>query len=59
MEYVTRWRMLVAGDRFATTSDPIFAIALSLGHESESALRTALKRIPGCSREYSRNLNGA
>jgi AraC-like DNA-binding protein len=34
MEYLTRWRMLLAGDRLANSSDPISVIALSLGYES-------------------------
>jgi AraC-like DNA-binding protein len=55
MEYLTRWRMLLAGDRLRNTSDPVSAIALSLGYESESAFSTAFKRVMGCSpRQYSR-----
>jgi AraC-like DNA-binding protein len=55
MEYLTRWRMLLAGDRLANSSDSISVIALSLGYESESAFSTAFKRVMGCSpRHYSR-----
>ena len=55
MDYLTRWRMLLAGDRLENSSDPISAIALSLGYESESAFSTAFKRLMGCSpRQYSR-----
>lgn len=55
MEYLTRWRMLLAGDRLTSSSDSISAIALSLGYESESAFSTAFKRVMGCSpRQYSR-----
>jgi len=58
MEYLTRWRMLLAGDRLANSSDPISVIALSLGYESESAFSTAFKRVMGCSpRQYSRGGN--
>jgi AraC-like DNA-binding protein len=58
MEYLTRWRMLLAGDRLANSSDPISVIALSLGYESESAFSTAFKRVMGCSpRQYSRDRN--
>jgi AraC-like DNA-binding protein len=58
MDYLTRWRMLVAGDRLTTSGDPISAIALSLGYESESAFSTAFKRVMGCSpRQYGRNRN--
>jgi AraC-like DNA-binding protein len=55
MEYVTRWRMLLAADRLTNSSDPISVIALSLGYESESAFSTAFKRLMGCSpRQYGR-----
>ena len=60
MEYLTRWRMLLAGDRLANSGDPISVIALSLGYESESAFSTAFKRVMGCSpRQYSRGRNPA
>ena len=60
MEYLTRWRMLLAGDKVANSSDPISAIARSLGYESESAFSTAFKRVMGCSpRQYSRGRNPA
>ena len=60
MEYLTRWRMLLAGDRLTNTSDPISEIALALGYESESAFSTAFKREMGCSpRQYSRGGCGA
>jgi len=60
MEYLTRWRMLLAGDRLTSSDDPISAIALSLGYESESAFSTAFKRIMGCSpRQYSRGRSPA
>jgi AraC-like DNA-binding protein len=58
MEYLTRWRMMVAGDRARNSDDPISAIAMSLGYESESAFSTAFKRVMGCSpRRYSRGSN--
>lgn len=57
MDYLTRWRMLLAGDRLRNSGDPISVIALSLGYESESAFSTAFKRVMGCSpRQYSRGL---
>jgi AraC-like DNA-binding protein len=49
MEYLTRWRMLLAGDKLATSGDPVSAIAASLGYESESAFSTAFKRVMGSS----------
>jgi AraC-like DNA-binding protein len=58
MDYLTRWRMLVAGERLTNSTDPISNVALSLGYESESAFSTAFKRVMGCSpRQYSRGRN--
>ena len=58
IEYLTRWRMLLAGDRLANSSDSVSVIALSLGYESESAFSTAFKRVMGRSpRQYSRGRN--
>lgn len=58
MEYLTRWRMLLAGDRLQNTADAISEIALSLGYESESAFSKAFKRVMGCSpRQYARGCN--
>ena len=55
MEYVTRWRMLLAGDKLENSSDPVSAISFSLGYESESAFSTAFKRVMGTSpRQYGR-----
>ncbi len=49
MEYLTRWRMVLAGDRLKNSDDSISVIALSLGYESESAFGKAFKRVMGCS----------
>jgi len=58
MQYLTRWRMLLAGDRIANTSDSISEIAQSLGYQSASAFTKAFKKIMGCSpREYNRSQN--
>ena len=58
MEYLTRWRMLLAGDRIANTSDSISEIAQSFGYESASAFTKAFKKIMGCSpRQYSHGQN--
>jgi AraC-like DNA-binding protein len=58
MEYLTRWRMLLAGDKLTNSSDPISVIALSLGYESESAFSKAFKRAMGSSpRQYRRGQN--
>jgi transcriptional regulator GlxA family with amidase domain len=54
MEYLTRWRMMLAGDRLTSSNDSICAIAISLGYESESAFGKAFRRVMGCSpRQYS------
>jgi AraC-like DNA-binding protein len=58
MEHLTRWRMLLAGDRMTNTSDSISEIAQSLGYKSASAFTKAFKKIMGCSpRQYSRDQN--
>lgn len=49
MEYVARWRMLLASERLANSSEPVSSIAASLGYESESAFSTAFRRVMGCS----------
>ncbi len=55
IDYLIRWRMLLAGDRLKNSGDPISVISQSLGYESESAFSTAFKRVMGCSpRQYSR-----
>jgi AraC-like DNA-binding protein len=55
MEYLTRWRMLLAGDRLTNSADSISAIAMSLGYESESAFGKAFRRVMGFSpRKYGR-----
>lgn len=60
MEYLTRWRMMLAADRLTNTDDPVSVIALSLGYESESAFSHAFKRVMSCSpRQYSRGRNPA
>jgi len=53
MEYLTRWRMLLAADRLLHSREPISVIAPALGYESESAFSTAFKRVMGCApRQY-------
>lgn len=56
MEYLTRWRMLLAADRLKNSADGLSAIAQSLGYESESAFGKAFRRVMGCSpRQYTRS----
>jgi AraC-like DNA-binding protein len=60
MEYLTRWRMLLACDRLKNSGDTIPGIATSLGYESESAFSKAFKRVIGCSpRQHSRQATSA
>jgi AraC-like DNA-binding protein len=40
IEYLTRWRMLLAGDTLVNSSDPVSTITLSLGYKSETAFVT-------------------
>jgi AraC-like DNA-binding protein len=55
LDYLMRWRMLLAGGRLESSGDPVSVIALSLGYDSESAFSTAFKRVMGCSpRQYAR-----
>jgi AraC-like DNA-binding protein len=55
MEYLTRWRMSLAGDRLANSGDSVAVIALALGYESESAFSTAFKRVMSCPPRHYRN----
>lgn len=60
MDYLTRWRMLLAGDRLANSSDAVSVIARSLGYESESAFSTAFRRVMSSSpRQYRSGRNPA
>lgn len=55
MEYLTRWRMMVAAERLLTTRDSLAMVAPSVGYESESAFSAAFKRVMGHSpREHRR-----
>ncbi len=56
MDYLTRWRMLVAADRLGAGDETVASIAFSLGYDSESSFSTAFKRIMSCSpTQYRRN----
>ncbi len=55
MEYLLRWRMLLAGDKLAQSGATISNVAASLGYDSDSAFGAAFKRVMGVSpRQYSR-----
>ena len=47
MEYLTRWRMLLAEDKMDTTRQSIAEIARSLGYESPSAFAKVFKKVTG------------
>ncbi|MGZ9809523.1 AraC family transcriptional regulator [Pseudoroseicyclus sp. H15] len=56
IEYLTKWRMLLAG-RSLEHGEPIGAISHALGYDSESAFRTAFKRVTGRSpRQHAKSL---
>ncbi|WP_407572671.1 AraC family transcriptional regulator [Deinococcus altitudinis] len=58
MEYLTKWRMLLATERLNGGEETVASIALSLGYESEAAFSTAFKRVMGVSpRRYGRQLH--
>jgi AraC-like DNA-binding protein len=58
MEYLTRWRMLLAGHRLTNSDEPISVIALSLGYESESAFSKAFRRqMVRSPRQYRRGVD--
>lgn len=49
MDYLTRWRMMLAADRLANAGMSIAAVAPTVGYESESAFGAAFKRSIGYS----------
>jgi AraC-like DNA-binding protein len=49
MDYLTRWRMMVASDRLANGGMPIALVAPTIGYQSESAFGAAFKRVMGYS----------
>lgn len=56
MDYLARWRMLLAAERLAQGGETVASIALSLGYDSESAFSAAFKRVMGRSpRQYARD----
>ncbi len=49
MDYLTRWRMMVASDRLANAGMSIAVVAPTVGYDSESAFSAAFKRVIGTS----------
>ncbi len=57
MDYLTRWRMVVASDQLAHRGASIAVVAPAVGYESESAFGAAFKRVIGHSpRQFARAL---
>jgi len=55
MQYLTRWRMMLAGDQLLNTDESVSKISSGLGYESETAFSTAFRKTLGCSpRQYRR-----
>ncbi len=53
LDYLTRWRMLLAQDRLATGQEPTVEIALAVGYDCERSFARAFRRSNGCTpREY-------
>jgi AraC-like DNA-binding protein len=59
MEYLTRWRMLLAGNQLIQSEDTIESVALSLGYESESSFSSSFKKVTGVSPGRYRRLRSA
>jgi len=47
MSYLTRWRMILAGQRLRESSETIAQIAAAVGYESESTFSRAFTREMG------------
>lgn len=47
MNYLTQWRMQLARTQLIETSEPLSAIAVSVGYQSEAAFGRAFKRVLG------------
>ncbi len=59
MDYLTRWRMMVAADRLANGGMSIALVATTVGYKSESAFGAAFKRVMGYSpRQFARATAG-
>lgn len=60
INYLTRWRMLLAADRLYLSNENVSSIAFSIGYSSESAFSTVFKRIMSCSpTQYRHRLNNS
>ena len=58
MEYLTRWRMMIAADRLRNNRGTVSEIASSVGYEADSAFGRSFKRMWGYSpRQYRRAID--
>jgi AraC-like DNA-binding protein len=48
LDYLIRWRMMLAAERLKRTNDSVGAIGFSIGYESEAAFSTTFRRVVGC-----------
>jgi AraC-like DNA-binding protein len=48
LDYLIRWRMVLAADRLKRTNDSVGAIGFSIGYASEAAFCTTFRRVVGC-----------
>lgn len=59
MDYLTRWRMMLAADRLANRGMTIAVVAPLVGYESESAFGAAFRRVIGYPpRQFAKALAG-
>ncbi|MET0443247.1 MAG: AraC family transcriptional regulator [Pseudorhodoplanes sp.] len=58
MDYLTRWRMMIAADRLSNAGASIASIAPDVGYESESAFGATFKRVIGTSPREFANVSG-
>ncbi|MBR9765853.1 MAG: AraC family transcriptional regulator [Rhodobacteraceae bacterium] len=59
MDYLTRWRMLLACESLDAERQPVSTVSRALGYESESAFSSAFKRVIGCTPgKYARTSRG-
>ncbi len=60
LEYLTRWRMLLAAERLRTSAEAVSAIAGALGYRSESAFGKAFRKVMRASpRQYASQARSA
>jgi AraC-like DNA-binding protein len=59
MDYLTRWRMMLAAEALRQPQTTVAAAAMTAGYDSDSAFSTAFKRVMGCSpRKYHSKTSG-